>query len=100
MLPRAFLWLVLKLFKEICVGYVVDIQLLGTSGCHLCEVAEKKVRMLAPQLGISVKKLDIASSDALVEQYGLFIPVLRSESGQELFWPFDEDQIEIWSKSL
>ncbi len=86
--------------KKYVMGLVVNIQLLGTSGCHLCDVAEKKIRMLAPQLGLSVKKLDIASSDTLVERYGMSIPVLLSESGQELFWPFDEDQIEIWSKSL
>jgi len=26
--------------------------------------------------------------------------VLRSDSGQELFWPFDEEQLFAWSKSL
>jgi len=78
----------------------VKIQLLGTSGCHLCDVAEKIVRRMAPDLGFKFEKLDIASSDALVEQYGMVIPVLRSDSGQELFWPFDEEQLFAWSKSL
>jgi len=78
----------------------VNIQLLGTSGCHLCDVAEEKIRLLAPSLGYTVKKIDIASEDGLVKQYGLLIPVLRSESGQELCWPFDEESIVAWSKSL
>ncbi len=78
----------------------MNIQLLGTSGCHLCDVAEKKIRLLAPELGYTVEKIDIANVDGLVEQYGLAIPVLRSESGQELFWPFDEENIVAWSKSL
>ncbi len=78
----------------------MNIQLLGTSGCHLCEVAEKSVRQLAPELGFTLHKIDIADDEGLVEQYGLTIPVLRSESGAELFWPFDAENIVAWSKSL
>jgi hypothetical protein len=78
----------------------VKIQLLGTSGCHLCDVAEKQIRLLAPSLNYIVEKIDIADDGSLVEQYGLTIPVLRTESGQELFWPFDEEKILAWSKSL
>ncbi len=78
----------------------MNIQLLGTAGCHLCDDAEKIVRRVAPGLGFKINKVDIASSDALVEQYGMTIPVLRCDSGQELFWPFDEEQVFAWSKSL
>ncbi len=74
------------------------IQLLGTSGCHLCDVAEKMVRGLLPPLGIDVLKVDIAADDKLVEQYGMLIPLMRNEKGQELGWPFDESQLLTWIK--
>ncbi len=76
------------------------IKLLGTSGCHLCDVAEKIVRRMAPELGIELKKLDIATSEALVEQYGISIPVLQHNSGSELFWPFDDEQLRTWFNGL
>ena len=72
------------------------ITLLGTSGCHLCDVAERLVRRMAPELGFVFQKLDIASSDDLVDRYGMAIPVLQSESGGELFWPFDDEQVRSW----
>ncbi|MEY8247151.1 MAG: glutaredoxin family protein [Bermanella sp.] len=78
----------------------MNIQLLGTTGCHLCDVAEKIMGQLSPALALKVEKLDIASSDALVTQYGMSIPVLRSDSGQELCWPFDAEQVLVWSQSL
>ncbi len=74
------------------------IQLLGTSGCHLCDVAEKMVRRLLPPLGIDVLKIDIASDDKLIEQYGILIPLMRNEKGQELGWPFDEAELLTWVK--
>ena len=76
------------------------VTLLGTSGCHLCDVAERLVRRKAPELGFIVEKLDIASSDELVERYGISIPVLRTESGNELFWPFDDEQVRSWFNGL
>lgn len=70
-----------------------ECQLLGTLGCHLCEQAET---LLMPfvEHGLLVELLDIAESDALMQQYALSIPVLRrSDNGAELCWPFDEAQI-------
>jgi len=76
------------------------IELLGTSGCHLCEVAERMVRRLAPTLGHAVQVTDIALDDALVEKYGMSIPVLRHDSGKELGWPFEEAQLLDWLTNL
>lgn len=70
-----------------------ECQLLGTSGCHLCELAEA---MLMPfvENGLLVELVDIAEREEWVEQYGLSIPVLRRcDSWAELSWPFDADQI-------
>ena len=74
------------------------VELLGTSGCHLCEVAERLVRRIAPNMAVKVQHVDIASNDALVDAYGMKIPVLRSVEGElrELNWPFDEESLIAW----
>lgn len=69
-----------------------ECQLFGTPGCHLCEVAEG-VLMPFVEHGLLVELVDIAESGALVERYGLRIPVLRRiDTGQELDWPFDDSE--------
>ncbi|HWV10798.1 MAG TPA: glutaredoxin family protein [Pseudomonas sp.] len=70
-----------------------ECQLFGTLGCHLCEVAEA---LLMPfvERGLLVELVDIADDEALVETYGLRIPVLRrSDTGAELNWPFEAEQV-------
>ena len=69
--------------------------LLGTHGCHLCEVAEAMIASGLDGTQISVDYMDIAYDDALLEQYGTRIPVLINEQqkGQELAWPFDQSQL-------
>ena len=70
-----------------------ECQLFSTLGCHLCEVAEA---LLMPfvEHGLLVELVDIAEREDWVEQYGLRIPVLRrDDTGAELDWPFDADQI-------
>lgn len=74
----------------------MQIQLLGTSGCHLCDVAERLVRRMAVRHQIQLIKVDIALDDLLMDQYALQIPLIRSEDGQELGWPFDEEQLVSW----
>jgi hypothetical protein len=56
-----------------------------TEGCHLCEHAEA----ILDELALPFTAVDIADSDALMERYGVRIPVLATASGRELGWPFD-----------
>ncbi len=68
--------------------------LLGTDACHLCEQAQAVIMRLSGTIPCDVFLEDIATSEALVEQYGLRIPVLKSETGgEELDWPFDEQDV-------
>lgn len=61
--------------------------LYATSGCHLCERAEKVIREAVDR---TVGSLEIADDEVLLERYGVRIPVLRrSDTGEELDWPFD-----------
>ncbi|PSS59179.1 glutaredoxin family protein [Pseudomonas sp. BBP2017] len=70
-----------------------ECQLFGTLGCHLCEVAEA---LLMPfvEHGLLVELVDIADDESQLARYGLLIPVLRRcDTGAELNWPFDAEQV-------
>ncbi|WP_313059398.1 glutaredoxin family protein [Pseudomonas rhodesiae] len=70
-----------------------ECQLFGTLGCHLCEIAEA-VMMPLVEHGLQVELMDITDPEDLTEVYGLRIPVLRrADTGAELDWPFDTDQV-------
>lgn len=70
-----------------------ECQLLGTLGCHLCEVAEAELLPLVEH-GLLVELIDIGENAAMVDEYGLRIPVLRRvDTGAELDWPFDGEQV-------
>jgi len=88
--------------------------LYGTSHCHLCEQAEELIVGLAELAldrpaasgpgtardrhedagAMPLRRIDIAMDDALLERYGLRIPVLASPDGTtELDWPFDHGEL-------
>jgi hypothetical protein len=68
-----------------------------TPYCHLCEEAEMILNHI-DQI-TSIQKIDIAQSEEMVEEYGVRIPVLRVQSGEELEWPFDQGQVLNFIKS-
>lgn len=66
--------------------------LYSTLGCHLCEQAKPHIFAALQHTDLSLKEIDIANDEALVEKYGLLIPVLAWQ-GRELHWPFDQQDI-------
>lgn len=65
----------------------VKLILYGTTFCHLCEQAEAVLQVI----GVEAEHVDIAEDDALLEKYGVRIPLVkREDTGAELAWPFDE----------
>jgi hypothetical protein len=68
-----------------------ELELYGTSACHLCEVAETiLMSLLAQEYTWRIELIDIADDDATLERYALKIPLLRcAVDGRELAWPFD-----------
>lgn len=69
------------------------VYLYSTPGCHLCEMAREIVSPLLNNYSLSLEEIDIAESDALIERYGVRIPVLKSPQHiDELGWPFDSAQ--------
>lgn len=63
----------------------MEVELLTTRGCHLCEQALALLARVCPEA--TVVETDIADSDALIARYGESIPVFR-HAGRELAWPF------------
>lgn len=73
--------------------------LYGTEGCHLCEQAQTLLEPVFNYVNagaarpVILQVKDIADSEELVTRYGVRIPVLHHEAGeQELGWPFDQAQ--------
>lgn len=75
-----------------------ELKLLGTSGCHLCELAEGVLAgLLAEGLPWQIELVDIAEHDDLLERYATAIPVLLAEDLEEaLCWPFSREQVLEW----
>lgn len=66
-----------------------ELVLYGTSGCHLCDLAEQELLLWVAQ-GWQVELIDIAEDDELLDLFSLMIPVLQHRaSGRLLNWPFD-----------
>jgi Glutaredoxin-like domain (DUF836) len=69
-------------------------KLYGTSGCHLCEIAQDMLKDQQRFVGeFDLDVVDINDSDELFERYGVSIPVLRHPEGKELNWPFSAQQL-------
>lgn len=70
----------------------VELELLGTRGCHLCDDAERLLATVTAARAVQWRYLDIAEDDALLARYGERIPVLRAVSRagveREVSWPF------------
>ncbi len=65
-----------------------------TLGCHLCEEAKALAWPLLSEKGYQLLEVEIADDPALMERYGVRIPVMAIEPlSQGLGWPFSQDQL-------
>ncbi|MAZ89779.1 MAG: glutaredoxin [Cellvibrionaceae bacterium] len=65
-----------------------------TLGCHLCEEAKALAWPLLSEVGYRLQEVEIADDPALMERYGVRIPVMAVEPLSEgLGWPFSQDQL-------
>ena len=58
-----------------------------TDGCHLCEQAEQLITEVLND-NSELLLIDIMTDEQLIAEYQITIPVLKSEQGEQLFWPF------------
>lgn len=69
--------------------------LYSTPGCHLCDLAKDIVWPLLNDYALRLEEVDIATSDELLQRYGVRIPVVAMPGGHdELGWPFDRIQVQ------
>lgn len=78
-----------------------ELELMGTLGCHLCELA---VGVIVPVLDpnqFAVFQVDIADDDTLMDTYAVRIPVLVDvETQATLDWPFDQESLQQFLMEL
>ncbi|PHS73262.1 MAG: thioredoxin family protein [Cycloclasticus sp.] len=71
---------------------MIELTFYTTDRCHLCEEAKSLLQQLlakAPE-SYQIEIIDISDSDALIEQYGTRIPVIKkSTDNDDLGWPFE-----------
>ena len=58
-----------------------------TDGCHLCEQAEQLITDVLNDTS-ELLLIDIMTDEQLIAEYQITIPVLKSEKGEKLYWPF------------
>jgi len=76
----------------------MELILLGTSGCHLCEDAEL---IMAAFDQVEIELIDIAEQEQWQEKYAIRIPVLyHAKTESELGWPFDHVQVQVFIDTL
>lgn len=68
---------------------MVCMLLYSRNDCPLCEDVEETLI----RLNIQYEFIDIDLDEELRKKYHVKIPVLINESQQELYWPFDENQL-------
>jgi hypothetical protein len=66
-----------------------------TDHCALCEEVLDMLFTVPAMRGVTLNSVDIALDDALVEEYGLRIPVLKANNS-ELAAPIDIETLQSW----
>lgn len=71
----------------------MNVLLYTTLGCHLCEKAlAQLIHLQREGIRMQIESVEIADDDALMDSYGIRIPVVRVED-REIGWPFDIEQL-------
>ena len=62
------------------------------AGCHLCDHARDIIYAALP-VGWTLREVDVRADVGLSDRYGLRIPVVAVDSGDEKAWPFTAGQL-------
>ena len=77
------------------------LELMGTLGCHLCDVAAEVLVNNLDANQYEVYQVDIAEDEQLMDRYAESIPVLVDLiSQQTLNWPFDAIELTAFLNKL
>lgn len=80
----------------------LELCLLGTSGCHLCEQALAILNQCSgTYTALLIEPIDIAEATEWQSQYATRIPVLYHRATQkDLGWPFDRANVNAFIEAL
>jgi hypothetical protein len=67
--------------------------LYGKPGCHLCDVAESRLRAMAGRVPLRIEKVDILSDPALEARFGTTIPAVEVDGVVVSEGRFDEKAV-------
>ena len=74
---------------------MIRLRLYTTLGCHLCHQLEALLVTLCAD-EYRLERVEISEDDALMERYGVRIPVLADGEGQELDRGFEAPRLAAW----
>ncbi|WP_010627831.1 glutaredoxin family protein [Halomonas sp. KM-1] len=74
---------------------MTHLTLYTTLGCHLCERLEALLDVLH-EGEYRLNKVEISEDEALMQRYGVRIPVLVDEAGEELDLGFEPPRLANW----
>ncbi|WP_386082892.1 glutaredoxin family protein [Vreelandella sp. F11] len=74
---------------------MIHLSLYTTLGCHLCSQLEALVTALTNQ-EVWLHHIEISDDEALVERYGVRIPVIVDSEGNELDCGFELERLSAW----
>lgn len=61
-----------------------QVVLYGSSGCHLCEVAQRKLERVRRFVPFELRVVDVHETPALQDRYGTIIPVVSVDGHDAL----------------
>ncbi len=73
--------------------------LLSTDHCALCDEALGLLLSMPELAGVSLRVVDVAEEEELMETYGQRLPVLCC-AGRELAWPFAATDVLRWIRQI
>jgi hypothetical protein len=74
---------------------MIRLRLYTTLGCHLCEQLEALLATLCAE-HYRLERVEISEDQKLLARYGVRIPVLVDEAGQELDRGMEPDRLAGW----
>ncbi len=74
---------------------MTHLTLYTTLGCHLCEQLEALLQRLH-RGEYELRRIEISEDEGLLARYGVRIPVLADEAGEELDMGFEASRLATW----
>lgn len=73
-----------------------ELAVYSRDGCHLCEYLIDEIRPLCEEAGVALRILDVDSSPAWRDRYGLRVPVVCAGEVEVSGWPLDRARVRAW----